>query len=382
MNFDPQKFFIGIVDLFSVLLPGAAVLFFLVWQSADAREFIQTDIGSGPHVWLLLFFASYLIGHFLFMIGSWLDDCVYDPLTEMSDANSIKRLSKGDHLASDFRRQAAWLLRIKTDDSALIQVHRLKALALAPAVDPLTINAFQWSKIRLSKHHPPGLAAVERFEADSKFFRSLTVPLAGLTLLLAGQCLGWQALGCLVLTVLAFARYVSQRRKAIRQALWLVLTLDEVSGKEDQRPERGAGEPTHAGGVVYKSDENRAVQYLVIQAEQDRDQWVLPKGHIERGEHPREAAVREVREETGYWARIVAPMKIYALGSGVTAPQTQFYLMEREAVPRQEPAWDSRKEKWVSAADIDREVSFEESRKVIRDADALRLKIASKQQSG
>jgi 8-oxo-dGTP pyrophosphatase MutT (NUDIX family) len=31
----------------------------------------------------------------------------------------------------------------------------------------------------------------------------------------------------------------------------------------------------------------------------DRDEWVFPKGHMEEGERPEDAAIREVREETG-----------------------------------------------------------------------------------
>jgi 8-oxo-dGTP pyrophosphatase MutT (NUDIX family) len=31
----------------------------------------------------------------------------------------------------------------------------------------------------------------------------------------------------------------------------------------------------------------------------DRDEWVFPKGHLEEGERPEDAAIREVREETG-----------------------------------------------------------------------------------
>jgi ADP-ribose pyrophosphatase YjhB (NUDIX family) len=36
--------------------------------------------------------------------------------------------------------------------------------------------------------------------------------------------------------------------------------------------------------------------------------WSLPKGHVEAGETPSEAAVREVEEETGIRGRVLAPL--------------------------------------------------------------------------
>src|SRR5262245_45199781 len=63
----------------------------------------------------------------------------------------------------------------------------IKASALAP-LPPETINAFQWSKARLSKDNPSGFAAVQRFEADSKFFRSFVVALAFLAVAYTAQC--------------------------------------------------------------------------------------------------------------------------------------------------------------------------------------------------
>jgi 8-oxo-dGTP pyrophosphatase MutT (NUDIX family) len=37
----------------------------------------------------------------------------------------------------------------------------------------------------------------------------------------------------------------------------------------------------------------------------DRDEWIFPKGHLEQGESSEDAAIREVREETGLEIEIV-----------------------------------------------------------------------------
>lgn len=51
-----------------------------------------------------------------------------------------------------------------------------------------------------------------------------------------------------------------------------------------------------AGGVVVRKKEGK-VEVLLIK--DSYGHWIWPKGHIEEGETPQEAALREVREETG-----------------------------------------------------------------------------------
>jgi 8-oxo-dGTP pyrophosphatase MutT (NUDIX family) len=50
-------------------------------------------------------------------------------------------------------------------------------------------------------------------------------------------------------------------------------------------------------------------RFLLVEANDDPSQWVLPKGHIESTENPMETAVREVHEETGVWARISGELR-------------------------------------------------------------------------
>jgi 8-oxo-dGTP diphosphatase len=58
-----------------------------------------------------------------------------------------------------------------------------------------------------------------------------------------------------------------------------------------------------AGGVAYREN-GKSVEIVIISVgEQSR--WQLPKGLIDKGETSEEAALREVREETGVEAEVV-----------------------------------------------------------------------------
>ena len=53
-----------------------------------------------------------------------------------------------------------------------------------------------------------------------------------------------------------------------------------------------------AGGVVWRRTNSAKVEVLLVHRPK-YDDWTLPKGKLEPGESFKEAAVREVEEETG-----------------------------------------------------------------------------------
>jgi 8-oxo-dGTP pyrophosphatase MutT (NUDIX family) len=57
-----------------------------------------------------------------------------------------------------------------------------------------------------------------------------------------------------------------------------------------------AQQETSAGGVVYRVDSGAPLYLLIRDSYQN---WGFPKGHLESGERAEDAALREVREETG-----------------------------------------------------------------------------------
>lgn len=57
-----------------------------------------------------------------------------------------------------------------------------------------------------------------------------------------------------------------------------------------------AKEEVSAGGVVFRVEGGRPLFLLIRDSYSN---WGFPKGHVERGEAPEAAAVREVAEETG-----------------------------------------------------------------------------------
>ncbi|HQY57232.1 MAG: NUDIX domain-containing protein [Nitrospira sp.] len=372
MNFEPQKFFIGLMDFFSILLPGALLTYLLMDEVGPVilgcNRYQDLSDAKGVAAFLV---AGYLVGHLVFLLGSWLD-LPYDWLRGRSLNKQIIRLAHRGMLSPWFVRAFSWIVFKQEQDLAVICVGKIKAQALKPLQAQYAINTFQWSKALLAKEHPDSLAAVQRFEADSKFFRCFVVVLAVLAMTWpfddTQRLIGTGILFGLLL--LAFWRYMEQRYKATNQAYWAVITLTGNQGKVAfDKALPAADSPTHAGGVVYRMCSGGA-EYLLVEAKDDPNQWVLPKGHIEPEENPRVTAVREVYEETGVWARIISTLSDTTWTVDGSVATTRFYLME--AVGRGLRKEKDRRHDWLTLQQAVAKASYVETRELLQAADAQR----------
>jgi 8-oxo-dGTP diphosphatase len=110
-----------------------------------------------------------------------------------------------------------------------------------------------------------------------------------------------------------------------------------------------------AGGVVVddRPDGSRWVLLIVHRSMSGHPRWTLPKGGIEDGETPEQAGVREVREETGHTATIVAPLATISY-TFVWRPdrvryqkQVHYFLMRWDGSPPGERDDEAEHVEWV-----------------------------------
>jgi 8-oxo-dGTP pyrophosphatase MutT (NUDIX family) len=330
MNLDPQKFFIGLMDFFSILLPGALLTWLLMGDLSLAVLGNRYTQLAGAQAWVAFFFASYLFGHLVFLLSSWLDE-FYDWARGYTLNVQIRRLALRGKLLPWPLRLGLWAVFRSESDHALRRVEQIKKRLLSPLQADRAVKTFQWCKVWLNLENQPSLQAVQRLEADSKFFRSFVVVLAVVLITWPWHHPGSPllAFGTAGLLLLALWRYMEQRWKATNQAYWSVLALVARQGQlnfsaPDPQPQ---GSPTHAGGVVMRGHGTRT-RFLLVEASDDPSQWVLPKGHIESTENSVETAVREVHEETGVWARISGELRDVSYSDRESLITVRIYVMQ------------------------------------------------------
>ena len=102
--------------------------------------------------------------------------------------------------------------------------------------------------------------------------------------------------------------------------------------------------------------------------------WGLPKGAVEVGEQPEEAALREVREETGLVAEIRAPLGDisywFVWGGERVSKRVSFYLMEAVGGDVSEHDHEMEEVRWFPLGEALRKADYRTERDVLEKAAA------------
>ncbi len=225
MSYGLKDFFVGVIYLFVIFLPGALLLGFVLVTVAPLAAPVARQPMPEAGRWIAFLGASYLVGHLVSLVGAAIEDRLLP------------------------EKWAKWW-----DDRADVspELRRAAAAAVAARLPEGVVrkNWRRWAAVILREDGSPSHGDLERKDADRRFFRNVSfVLLVGGVLLLLVGCgdpfvdaaalprAPALAVGAWLLAVLSFVRYGSQDGSYTRMVFEaLVVAQPELAGRSAESP--------------------------------------------------------------------------------------------------------------------------------------------------
>jgi hypothetical protein len=223
----PTDLFIGVTDFFSVLLPGSLLTWFCQCYSYQTCLELKLPVclPQERSEQIALFLAtSYIVGNLLFIVASQLDNWFYDKFRNWKFNKNKDLCFQTEKLIRDEYINAPKLIDellertyIKLENPN--EKHTYKEI----------FNTYKWALCFIGAKNPDLLVDVKKYEADSKFFRSLVVGFIIVAFaVLLKENNGILFVGLIILSFLSFYRYADLRHKSTEKAYQLIVTLHHL----------------------------------------------------------------------------------------------------------------------------------------------------------
>ena len=120
----------------------------------------------------------------------------------------------------------------------------------------------------------------------------------------------------------------------------------------------------HQSGAIVIRRDRKTIRVLLVTTKRSRENWIFPKGHIEKGETPEAAAMREVKEEAGVVGKLIGPAGAIEYGFLGAKARVEYFLAElsRETGPPE----DGRSRLWCEVDEALERLSHKSTRKLLR----------------
>lgn len=106
------------------------------------------------------------------------------------------------------------------------------------------------------------------------------------------------------------------------------LRVDTVEIPNRGYKKREIVEHNGAVGIIAITRENKVVLVKQYRKAIEKELWEIPAGKIEPGENPKESAIRELKEETGYSAQSIKLLHKFYTSAGFSNQKIYIYLAE------------------------------------------------------
>ena len=116
-----------------------------------------------------------------------------------------------------------------------------------------------------------------------------------------------------------------------------------------------------AGAIAFKVVAGSAM-ILVVQARQDPNHWIFPKGHVEDGESEEVTALRELSEETGVEGELIGHVGALEFPSNEDVVHVQYYLIRYSQIVE---SAEGRELRWCTYGEAQDLLTFSDAKELL-----------------